>query len=214
MRPEPGTHTLLRIADARVLEPAGVVPAWADAALARAPWVVVRRAHRRDGLIPVGVRGQGRAERFAAWLHPDAALECLTPPALAAGASWRDRARRAWIPALAALEEVEALMRAYQLVWGPCGSIGFELASGVATATESSDLDLVVEARAAPPRAVAAELRAALAQLPVRTDVLLEGPHGAVALEEYAAARAPLMLRTADGPRLVDHAWGGAAAAA
>ena len=45
-------------------------------------------------------------------------------------------------------------------------------------------------------------------------DVLLEGPQGAVALAEYAAARAPYLLRTAEGPRLVHDPWGGAAAAA
>jgi phosphoribosyl-dephospho-CoA transferase len=213
MRPEPGTHALLRVAHPRALAGSGTVPAWVEAALSRAPWVVVRRARDCDGLIPVGVRGQGRAERLAAWLHPDAVLECLTPPQLVRG-GWRNSARRTRVPALAALEAVEALMCGYELNWGPCGSVGFELASGVATATEGSDLDLMVEARARLPRAVAVGLCAALAQLPVRADVLLEGPLGAVALEEYAAAPAPLILRTADGPRLVHDAWGGAAAAA
>ncbi len=214
MRPEPATHALLRIGHPRALAGAGTLPAWAEAALARAPWVVVRRARSCEGLIPVGVRGRERAERLAAWLHPRDALECLTPPQLAARGGWRSGARRARVPALAALEAVEALMRGYELTWGPCGSVGFELASGVATAAQGSDLDLVVQARAALPRAVAAGLHAALARLPVRADVLLEGPLGAVALEEYAAARTPLILRTADGPRLVDAAWGGAAAAA
>ena len=214
MRSEPGTHALLRIAHPPVSASGGPLPVWAEAALARAPWVVVRRARWRDGLIPVGLRGFERAERLAAWLHPRAVLECLTPRQLAARAGWRDSARGARTPALAALGPVAALMRRHELDWGPCGSVGFELASAVATATADSDLDLMVEARTALPRAVAAGLCAALAQLPVRADVLLEGPDGAVALEEYAAARGPLLLRTADGPRLVDDPWGGAAAAA
>lgn len=219
MRPEPSTHALLRIADAGALAPAGTVapltlPPWAEAALSRAPWVVVRRARGRDGLIPVGVRGAERAERLAAWLHPRAALECLTPPELAARSGWPGRGRRAEVPALASLEAVAALMRRHELLWGPCGSVGFELASGVATATAESDLDLMVEAHAPMPRAAAAGLAAALAQLPVRADVLLEGPHGAVALEEYAAGHTSLMLRTVDGPRMVRDPWAGAAAAA
>jgi phosphoribosyl-dephospho-CoA transferase len=214
MRPEPATHALLRVAHRRALAGAATVPAWVEAALSRAPWVVVRRARNCDGLIPVGVRGPGRAERLAAWLHPDAVLECLTPAQLAARGGWRKSARRTRVPALAALEAVEAMMRGHELTWGPCGSVGFELASDVATATEGSDLDLMVEARAPLPRAVALELRAALARLPVRADVLLEGPLGAVALEEYAAAPAPLIVRTADGPRLVHDPWSGAAAAA
>lgn len=212
MRPEPATHALLRVADARAL--AGTIPAWAAAALARAPWVVVRRARTRDGLLPVGVRGARRTERLAAWLSPDAVLECLRPPELAARGGWRSGARAVQVPALAALEAVAGLMRRYELDWGPCGSVGFELASGYATATGESDLDLMVQVRAAPPRALAAGLHAALARLPVRADVLLEGPLGAVALAEYAAAGAPVMLRTVDGPRLVHDAWGASAAAA
>jgi phosphoribosyl-dephospho-CoA transferase len=212
MRPEPSTHALLRIAQPRAL--ADSLPPWAEAALTRAPWVVVRRAGSRDGLIPVGVRGAARAERLATWLHPREVLECLTPSQLLARGRWPRRARCVRVPALAALEAAATLMRAHELVWGPGGSVGFELASGIATATAASDLDLVIEARAPLPRAVAAELCASLAELAVRTDVLLEGPRGAVALEEYAAARRPLMLRTTDGPRLVDDPWGGAAAAA
>lgn len=211
MRPELATHALLRIARPGALLGVGVFPAWAEAALARAPWVVVRRARSCDGLIPVGVRGATRAERLAAWLPPQAVLECLTPPQLAGRARWQSAAQ---VPALAALAAVAALMHRQLLDWGPCGSVGFELASGVATATADSDLDLMVGARTPLTRAAAAELHAALALLPVRADVLLEGPQGAVALGEYAAARRPLLLRTADGPRLVDDPWGGAAAAA
>ncbi len=214
MAPEPSTHALLRIAQPAALEGAGALPAWAEAALRRAPWVVVRRARSRDGLIPVGVRGPDRAARLAAWLPPDAVLECLTPPELAARSAWRSHARRAQASALAALEAVAALMRRHALIWGPCGSVGFELASGVATADAHSDLDLMVAAAAPLVRAAAVELHAALAQLPVRADVLLEAPGGAVALAEYAAGRAPLLLRTADGPRLVHDPWGGTAAAA
>jgi phosphoribosyl-dephospho-CoA transferase len=209
MRPEPSTHALLRIADPRAL--AGSLPAWAEAALARAPWVVVRRAGSREGLIPVGVRGATRAERLAAWLPPRAVLECLTPPQLAARAGWRGGA---CVAALAALEAVGALMRRHLLPWGPCGSVGFELASGIASATVDSDLDLMVETRLPLPPAVASELHAGLGLLPVRVDALLEGPRGAVALEEYAAARAPYLMRTTEGPRLVDDPWDGAAAAA
>lgn len=214
MRPELSTHALLRIAGPGALVGAGAFPAWAEAALAGAPWVVVRRARSCDGLIPVGVRGATRAERLAAWLHPRAVLECLTPPQLAARASWQGAARTAQVPALVALEAVAALMRRQLLDWGPCGSVGFELASAVATATADSDLDLMVETRAPVPRAAAAQLHAALALLPVRADTLLEGPQGAVALEEYAAGRTPMLLRTADGARLVDDPWGTAAAAA
>ncbi|MGO9803751.1 MAG: malonate decarboxylase holo-ACP synthase [Steroidobacteraceae bacterium] len=209
MERELHTHALLRIANGRSLEGTAALPAWAWAALRRAPWVVVRRAGGHDGLIPVGVRGSRRSERLAAWLHSSAVLECLTPLELAARRDWLTRARRVRLPALAALEGVESVMREQGLAgaWGPCGSVAFELASGVATATAESDLDLMVQPRQPLSEAAARRLLAALERLAVRADVLLELPPGAVALAEYAAAPGPLLLRTPDGPRLVRDPW-------
>jgi|HubBroStandDraft_1064217.scaffolds.fasta_scaffold352990_1 phosphoribosyl-dephospho-CoA transferase len=203
------THALLRIANGRSLQEAQALPPWAWAALRRAPWVVVRRAAARDGLIPVGVRGLRRSERHAAWLHREAVLDSLTPLELAARRDWLTGVRRASLPALAALEGVASIMREHGLggAWGPCGSVGFELASGVATATVESDLDLMVQPHRPLADAAAAALLASLGRLAVRTDVLLELPHGAVALAEYASAAAPLILRTPDGPRLVRDPW-------
>jgi phosphoribosyl-dephospho-CoA transferase len=86
--------------------------------------------------------------------------------------------------------------------WGPGGSVGFELASGCATATASSDLDLMLWLGDVIPVAGARSLLEALAGLSVRTDVLLEMPCGAIALAEYARA-AGFMLRTTQGPRMV-----------
>jgi phosphoribosyl-dephospho-CoA transferase len=177
--------------------------------------VVVRRAESRGGLNPVGVRGATRAERHAAWLNPRQVRECLTPAQLVERRGWAaDAARCARVPALAALDAVGELMGACGLTWGPCGSVGFELASGIATATPDSDLDLLVEAPAPIPMAAAACLLERLGRLRVRVDAQLESPHGACALAEYAAGRAPLVLRTVDGPRLVRDPWAGNSAAA
>lgn len=206
MPPEVTPHTLLHIAGADSLLWPEAAPAWASTSLACAPWVVVRRA-RGSGLIPVGVRGARRPERVAAWLHPDQVLESVTPADLAQRRAWRESGRRALVPALAALDAVDALLRARDLVWGPCGSVGFELASGTPAAGPASDLDVMIAAAAPLPPAVAVALLAALAQLPVRVDVQLEVPHGAVALAEYAAASGPLALRTVDGVRLVGDPW-------
>ena len=216
MPPEPAPHALLRIGGAARLWFTDTPPVWALEALARAPWVVVRRA-RGTGLIPVGVRGTRRTERLAAWLDPREVLECLTPVDLAARRGWErsERSeRRALLPALAALGAVEALARARGIAWGPCGSVGFELASGAPAVSAVSDLDLTIPAPAPLAPALAAELLAALARLPVRIDAQLAVPAGAVSLAEYAAAEGPLVLRTIDGARLVRDPWGAAASAA
>jgi len=97
--------------------------------------------------------------------------------------------------------------------WGPAGSVAFELASGCPTATPVSDVDLVLELDAPLDVEAAAALYGELLQLPARADLLLETPRGALALAEYARGRAPLLVRTAEGPRLLHDPWAGAVAA-
>jgi phosphoribosyl-dephospho-CoA transferase len=208
-------HALLRIAAPGVLTGTEPAPAWLAGALERAPWVVVRRVAPRERLIAVGVRGAHRAERFAAWLPAEAVREARTPLELAAARPWRALERCACVPALAALESVATSMRSLGLeaAWGPAGSVGFELASGAATVTAASDLDLLLYAPRPLPRELARALYARLAGLPVRADVLLETPRGAVALAEYVAGCAPFGLRTLTGPHLVHDPWRAAAAA-
>ena len=210
------THCLLRIADFGALAGAAAVPGWLAAALERAPWVVVRRAAPLDGRIPVGVRGRRRAERFAAWLDPAQVRECVEPLELAARRPWHAAPRRGTVAALAALPTVESLMERLRLggAWGPVGSAGFELASGVPTVTGDSDLDLIVRLGFPPPAALVAELLIGLSRLEVHIDVLLETPLGAVALIEYAQARPPFLVRTPAGPRLTPDPWRAAAVAA
>lgn len=215
MVPEAHVHCLLRIGGPQSFaSEAGLAP-WARAALGRVPWVVVRRAARAGGLIPVGVRGGARSEREAAWLSPDAVLECRDPPGLAARRGWRGHARCTQVASLAALCAVESIMERSGLAgrWGPGGSVGFELASGAATASSSSDLDLIVEAPEPWSTQAAAALHAALTPLAVRADVLIETPRGALSLAEYARARPPYLLRTATGPLLGEAPWPQASAA-
>ena len=216
MRPDLRTHSLLRIATPEVLRCDSAPPQWFARELLRAPWVVVRRAAAREGLIPVGVRGAVRSERFAAWLHPGDVLEVCDPLELAARRGWLHSVRAGSMPALAALADVAPRMRRVGLAsaWGPTGSVGFELASGYPAVTAHSDLDLVVRADQMLAGSVAAALLQELAALPVRVDVLLETPGGAVALAEYASARRPILMRTASGVRLVADPWAAAAAAA
>jgi phosphoribosyl-dephospho-CoA transferase len=91
--------------------------------------------------------------------------------------------------------------------WGPGGSVGFELASGVRSTTPASDLDIVLGAAASMARADAARLHAELSALTVRIDVLLETPNGAVALAEYAKSAGAILLRSPQGPRFARDPW-------
>lgn len=208
MPPERAPHTLLRIAGPHVLLMSAPPPPWVCASIRRAPWVVIRRAEAGSGLIPVGVRGEHRAERLAAWVDAGTILEAVTPCDLVRSRAWHGSARWHRIPSLGALDALEAIMIRHGLAdaWGPTGSVGFELASGRVTATVASDLDLAVWAARPPGVDVTRSLLAALESLAVRSDLLLETPCGALALAEYARGGRRMLLRTAAGPRLVDDA--------
>ena len=200
-------HDLLRLRDPDELRAAAGLPRWANAALAKAPLVVVRRAPAPDGLVAVGIRGALRHQRLAAMVPRAAIDEHIAPERLAAEAGWDRSPRRAGIPALAALEAVSALLAGLGLAWGPTGSVGFELASGTPTARADSDLDLLVRRAARWPLSAARYALAGLDPLGVRADVQIETPIGSVALREYARGRAPVLLRTPHGPRLVGDPW-------
>jgi phosphoribosyl-dephospho-CoA transferase len=206
----PPVHALLRVANADALEWESMPPPdWATAALRRAPYVVRRRPLPRTEAVPVGIRGCARSQRAAAWLALSAVHECITPQMLVTQQPWRQRRDFAVTPAVAVLEQVAAILdgRGMAGSWGPGGSVGFELASGVAATTPTSDLDIVLWAESSMARADAASLQAELSSLPVRIDVLLETPSGAVSLAEYSKNIGAMLLRSARGPRLVPDSW-------
>ena len=62
------THELLRLCEPIALTADEPVPPWVEPALRRTPWVVVRRGRVRDRMMPVGVRGPARSQRFAAYV--------------------------------------------------------------------------------------------------------------------------------------------------
>jgi phosphoribosyl-dephospho-CoA transferase len=199
-------HDLLRLTGGAELRHEESVPAWVPTSLARAPWVVVRRARGPGGLIPVGVRGSTRAERFAALLAPDAVAARVTPEDLIAERVWNHMPRTRRVESLQVLDNVDELFSSLGLVWGPTGSVGFELATGVAAAGTTSDLDVVVRAPEPWPLDNAREIADHLNRLPTRVDAQLDTPAGAVTLAEYARGDR-VLLRTPDGPRLTWDPW-------
>jgi phosphoribosyl-dephospho-CoA transferase len=203
------THDLIRLRQPMALTVDGSVPAWVEPALRRTPWVVVRRGYVQDGRIPVGVRGMTRPQRFAAWLTVTEIAERLLPEGLIGLPRVLEQTRRDAAPALAALARVAPLLALRGHRWGPGGSVGFELATGVATATASSDLDVILRQarRLEPDEARALQAALAEAAAPVRFDALLETPRGGVSLADLAAAPTRVLVRTAAGARLAADPW-------
>ena len=177
-------------------------PAWVATALRSARWVVVRRAQIQGRLIPVGIRGADRSERFAARIDRDAIAETITPEALAASTA----ARRQLAP-FAALDDVARAAAQAGLVWGPTGSVGFELATGIAVVTAASDLDLVLRPARGHTRDDLAEFQRRVDLLGVRVDATVESDGDAVALREWLVSPARALIKTPTGPRLGAFSW-------
>jgi phosphoribosyl-dephospho-CoA transferase len=114
--------------------------------------------------------------------------------------------RARWIRSLRVLDAVDELFAALGLAWGPTGSVGFELATGVAAASTDSDLDVVVRAPEPLPLGNAREIADYLNRLPVRVDAQLDAPVGAVTLADYVSG-GRILLRTPDGPILIRDPW-------
>jgi phosphoribosyl-dephospho-CoA transferase len=192
-------HDLLRLTD-----PGGVaddLPAWVLTALARTPWVVVRRSDCPVGFVGVGVRGDDRSHRHALSI-PHAAIGGVVSPEDLVTV---DPVGRRELPALRALAEARAYLDDGAMSWGPTGSVGFELATGADTVTPDSDLDLRILAPVLTPRFLQrlTELHGRLQGLAARVDCHIETASGAVALAELASSATDVLVKTHTGPGLV-----------
>ncbi|KQY07358.1 hypothetical protein ASD37_15085 [Mycobacterium sp. Root135] len=194
--PSARPHDLLRVTGPAALPPDA--PAWAVHALSDSPWVVVRRDRAPDGCLPVGVRGADRSQRYGTVVAAPDVLETTAPETLT-DVVGRD------LPAIRALRSLRPLLDDTGLAWGPTGSVGFELATGHPAATATSDLDLLIrlcELRRALPALVS--LNHAFGSAACRVDCQVETLCGAATLAELVDGRPEVMVRTAEGPRLVD----------
>lgn len=202
------THDLLHLNNLSSLIITHPQPGWVHEALTLAPLVVVRRAPVKNGKIPIGIRGSSRSERFAAFILEESILNRITPESLVTRKVWKRSPRQYEVPALSCLDRIDEILQFYQLPWGPGGSVGFELASGVATVTAISDLDMVIRPKSFLSIENAERILHEFSTLPVRIDAQIETPNGAISLIEYARGGSQILLRTMDGPRLIKNPWG------
>ena len=204
-------HDFLRLRPGAPLIQEGGAPGWVALSLAQAPWVVVRRGEICNGIIPVRVRGATTGRRFDSWVPVAAVSYRSTPEDLAGRRSEPWHAAQA--PALAALARVDPVLTRLGHSWGPLGSVAFELATNLPAATPACDLDLVL--RLEEPL-TACEARRLLRELveaatPVRVDVLVETRLGSVHLGDLVLRHSRVLVKTANGIRLLTDPWSEAA---
>lgn len=200
-------HDLLEIEAVLFAVDLSEAPDWVAISLQATPFVVVRRAgFTVDGGIAIGVRGDSRSERWAGVLKPEFVKRVIAPCDLLRRSANLPEERRS-IPALRSLIELEARWNSCGLLWGPGGSVGFELATGRPAASPSSDLDLVIFAPKAFDVHFARNLLSSLRSVSRSIDVIVETLTCGFLLEEYVSSSGgKVLLRSADNTR-VGHPW-------
>ena len=179
-------------------------PDWASESLLRAPFVVVRRAEVKNGLIPVGIRGPQRGQRMACWFPEKLVEEIITPFSLTDDKNWKAAYTTSAPATIKSLQKIISLMKNMGYQWGPTGSTGFELATGMPTLKESSDLDLIIEVPEILSVKTAKLLLDRMEDIStVRLDVQLNTALGGVSMKEYTTS-AKVLIKTATGPVLQD----------
>jgi phosphoribosyl-dephospho-CoA transferase len=197
-------HDLLWIAEDSELFPE-LQPAWVRDALNRTPVTVVRRAEAPQGFAAVGIRGSSRELRFAALVKLSDVRNLRTPESLASERGWRENLAAIPSRLREALVLFDELSNREKFVWGPVGSVGYQLATGLPVTNSESDVDVLIRCDAPPDRLMLSTVRHAARKSKARLDVLLEGPPGAGALEELHSH--DVLLKTCRGPRIAPFTW-------
>jgi phosphoribosyl-dephospho-CoA transferase len=169
------------------------------------PWVVVRRGRISDELIPVGVRGSQRHERRAGFTRLSEVLETRHPDQLRVQLA--EDSRRA-LQAFRTLSYLESRLVGLDMSWGPGGSVGYELASGIPAVRADSDLDFILFAPRKLEITEAQDLWRMISSAPGKVDALVETPCCGFSLEEFVTtSHRKILLRTSDGRVLGSNPW-------
>ena len=169
------------------------------------PWVVVRRGRVSDGLIPMGVRGSQRHERWPGFTRLGEVLGVRRPDQLRLLLA--EDSRRA-LQAFRTLSYLESRLVGLEMIWGPGGSVGYELASGIPAVRSDSDLDFILFAPRKLEIAEAQDLWRMISSAPGKVDALVETPYCGFSLQEFVTAPPrKILLRTSDGRILGSDPW-------
>ena len=177
------------------------VPLWVKAVLQRGDPVVVRRAITAADQVAVGLRGQFRHQRYAAMMPRSTITRQLKPEALTEVDihQFKHLAER--------LQGISSIMKNFSGCWGYTGSFGFELATGIATVTAQSDIDLLIRTEQPFAKQQAIELLETFQQAGLNVDIQLQLPQGGLALKEWARNSGKVLLKRPDGAVLVGNPW-------
>ncbi|KUJ50021.1 malonate decarboxylase holo-ACP synthase [Chryseobacterium sp. JAH] len=182
------------------------LPFWALDTLKESFLAVVRRdAHYKKNRIPVGLRGIERGQRFAAWIDDQHITKVISPMSLTDPLSWKMKYNGRMPNPVKTLIAITSLMnQRLDSLWGPAGSVAYELATGYKSIKDTSDLDLVIRTSKRISIGEAKDLLNDIQNLSSsRLDIQLDTPKGGVSLVEYTRSD-KILIKTNHGPFLHD----------
>lgn len=191
-------HDIVKFNNLDQLEPISVIPDWVYDAQSAANYGVVRRMPISNQLIPIGLRGNSREQRFGTFIHENHVVEVMTPNSLV---NRIDRFNDKFYYPI--LNEIRDQFQKFDLIWGPTGSIGFEIATSINVTTGKSDIDLSIYVETIE-ESLLEEVGKCLNGFSKPIDVQVEVPNiGAFLLKDYLNNKDQgFIVRTAFGPHL------------
>ncbi|MEK9196953.1 malonate decarboxylase holo-ACP synthase [Ureibacillus sp. 179-F W5.1 NHS] len=191
-------HDIVKFNNLDQLEPISVIPEWVYDAQSAANYGVVRRMPVSNQLIPIGLRGNSREQRFGTFIHENHVVEVITPNSLV---NRIDRFNNKFYYPI--LNEIRDQFQKFDLIWGPTGSIGFEIATSINVTTGKSDIDLSIYVDSIE-ESLLEEVGKCLNGFSKPIDVQVEVPNiGAFLLKDYLSNKDQgFIVRTAFGPHL------------
>ncbi|QQP13897.1 malonate decarboxylase holo-ACP synthase [Lysinibacillus agricola] len=174
------------------------IPPWVANSSAATSYGVVRRAQITNELVPIGLRGNARHERYGTTIHKKYILEIIKPYSLI---EQLDNFKDNRFYTL--LNSIRHKFDPYKIKWGPTGSVGFELATGIPVTSKKSDLDLII-CMDAIDEVLLDKISNLLADSRIMIDPQIEIPRiGAFLLKDYMENKENgFILRTFYGPKL------------
>jgi phosphoribosyl-dephospho-CoA transferase len=146
-----------------------------------------------------------RHERWAGFARLSEVLETRRPDQLRLLLA--EDSRRG-LQAFQTLSYLESQLVGLNMSWGPGGSVGYELASGIPAVHDGSDLDLILFAPKKLNITKAQDLWRMISSAPGKVDALIETPFCGFSLEEFVTTSPrKILLRTSDGRILGYTPW-------
>ncbi|MDI7741185.1 malonate decarboxylase holo-ACP synthase [Lysinibacillus fusiformis] len=191
-------HDIVRFASISNIETSMEIPEWVENSPASQHFGVVRRMPITNNIVPIGLRGDTREKRYGAFIHESNIMQVISPVSLV---NRIEQFKEQMY--YHSLNNIKNEFEKHNLVWGPTGSAGFEIATSIPVTTPNSDIDICLYLEE-----IDTELLVGIGQFlegfDRRIDVQVEVPSiGAFILNDYLKnMKAGFIVKTKFGPHL------------